>query len=94
MHTSTTLTSGAELRAARAADLPAIERLLTKSQLPLAGVAESLPGFVVAESDGTIVGTGFGNMARFALGNLSGSLANLQFCTILKSSNWRKVALL
>ena len=36
---------------------PAIERLLTKSQLPLAGVAESLPGFVVAESDGTIVGT-------------------------------------
>src|SRR5436190_2703853 len=57
MHTSTTLASGAELRAARAGDLPAIERLLTKSQLPLAGVAESLPGFVVAESDGTIVGT-------------------------------------
>ena len=56
MHTSTTLTSGAELRAARAGDLPAIERLLTKSQLPLAGVEESLPGFVVAESDGTIVG--------------------------------------
>src|SRR5438105_8644401 len=57
MHTSTTLASGAELRAARAGDLPAIERLLTKSQLPLAGVAESLAGFVVAESDGTIVGT-------------------------------------
>src|SRR5438105_14945719 len=57
MHTSTTLASGAELRAARAGDLPAIERLLTKSQLPLAGVEESLPGFVVAESDGTIVGT-------------------------------------
>src|SRR5439155_10392486 len=57
MHTSTTLTSGAELRAARAGDLPAIERLLTKSQLPLAGVAEALEGFVVAESDGAIVGT-------------------------------------
>src|SRR2546423_5715154 len=57
MNTSTNVTSGAELRAARAGDRPAIERLLMKSELPLAGVAESLPGFVVAESDGTIVGT-------------------------------------
>lgn len=53
-------TAGAEradIRAARPTDLPAIERLLTTSQLPLAGVGESLPGFVVAESAGTIVGT-------------------------------------
>jgi N-acetylglutamate synthase-like GNAT family acetyltransferase len=53
----TTLSSGAQLRPARASDLPSIERLLTTSQLPLAGVADSLPGFVVAESDGAIVGT-------------------------------------
>lgn len=52
-----TLMSGAELRPARTADLPAIEMLLTTSDLPLAGVAENLPGFVVAESDGAIVGT-------------------------------------
>ena len=52
-----TLTSGAELRRARTEDLPAIEMLLTTSDLPLAGVAENLPGFVVAESDGAIVGT-------------------------------------
>ena len=57
MQTMTTQSSGAQLRAARAADLPSIERLLTTSQLPLAGVADSLPGFVVAESDGAIVGT-------------------------------------
>ena len=57
MRTENVISSGAELRGARAADLPGIERLLTTSQLPLAGVAESLPGFVVAESDGAIVGT-------------------------------------
>jgi N-acetylglutamate synthase-like GNAT family acetyltransferase len=57
MQTETMQSSGAQLRAARAADLPSIERLLTTSQLPLAGVADSLPGFVVAESDGAIVGT-------------------------------------
>ena len=50
-------TAEAELRAARPADLPAIERLLTASQLPLAGVADNLSGFVVAESEGEIVGT-------------------------------------
>lgn len=52
-----TLSPAVELRAARPADLPRIEQLLTKAELPLAGVAESLPGFVVAESDGAIVGT-------------------------------------
>jgi amino-acid N-acetyltransferase len=52
-----TFTTEANLRPAQAADLPAIERLLTTSNLPLAGVAETLHGFVVAESDGAIVGT-------------------------------------
>lgn len=51
------LSSAAELRAARPADLPRIEQLLTAAQLPLAGVAASLPGFIVAEADGAIVGT-------------------------------------
>ena len=53
----TDTTPGAELRAARDADLPAIERLLTTSRLPLAGVRDSLPNFVVAEAAGAIVGT-------------------------------------
>jgi N-acetylglutamate synthase-like GNAT family acetyltransferase len=57
MTTTETLAAGARLRAARAGDLPAIEQLLTASELPLAGVAETLPGFVVAEFDGGIVGT-------------------------------------
>jgi amino-acid N-acetyltransferase len=57
MQTETLQSSGAQLRAARTADLPSIEKLLTMSQLPLAGVADSLPGFVVAESEGAIVGT-------------------------------------
>ncbi|MFL5615130.1 MAG: arsenic resistance N-acetyltransferase ArsN2 [Gemmatimonadaceae bacterium] len=54
---SATVVQGAELRSAQRADLPAIERLLTSSQLPLAGVAEALPGFIVAEFNDTIVGT-------------------------------------
>ena len=52
-----TPSSAAKLRAAHVADLPAINHLLATSQLPLAGVAESLPGFIVAEADGAIVGT-------------------------------------
>jgi amino-acid N-acetyltransferase len=44
------------LRAATAADLPAIERLLTDADLPLAGVARALPTFVVAEDSGNLVG--------------------------------------
>src|SRR5436309_14760685 len=50
-------TAGVTLRPANSADLAQIERLLTASQLPLAGVAEALPGFVVADADGAIVGT-------------------------------------
>lgn len=57
MITTNAALSAVELRAARPADLPGIEELLTASQLPLAGVAENLNGFVVAESDGAIVGS-------------------------------------
>ena len=39
------------LRPAAMSDLPAIERLLVSSGLPTAGVAESIDGFVVAESE-------------------------------------------
>jgi amino-acid N-acetyltransferase len=47
----------ATLRPATGGDLPAIERLLVSSGLPTAGVAESLEGFIVAESeDDRIVG--------------------------------------
>ncbi|MGH7720912.1 MAG: arsenic resistance N-acetyltransferase ArsN2 [Gemmatimonadaceae bacterium] len=49
----------ASLRAAIAADLPAIEELLVASGLPTAGVAEALSGFIVAESSpssGKLVG--------------------------------------
>ncbi|HEY7235924.1 MAG TPA: arsenic resistance N-acetyltransferase ArsN2 [Gemmatimonadaceae bacterium] len=51
------LAGGAKLRAAQPTDLPAIEQLLIASDLPLAGVAEALRGFVVAEYDGSLVGT-------------------------------------
>lgn len=44
------------VRPAAAADLPAVERLLVASGLPLEGVREALPGFVVAESEGEVVG--------------------------------------
>jgi amino-acid N-acetyltransferase len=44
------------IRKATATDLPAIEALLLSSDLPTAGVKESLSGFLVAESDKQIVG--------------------------------------
>lgn len=44
------------LRAAAPDDLAAVERLLVESDLPLDGVRTALPTFVVAESDGAIVG--------------------------------------
>ena len=52
----TTTSSEAALRPARTADLPAIERLLTQSGLPLAGVADAIDGFLVAESGGALIG--------------------------------------
>jgi amino-acid N-acetyltransferase len=46
----------ARLRPAAREDLPIIEHLLTASGLPLDGVREALPSFVVAESAGELVG--------------------------------------
>lgn len=56
MTTSTDVRQSAQLRPARADDLADIERLLEASQLPLDGVRESLPTFIVAEAGGDIVG--------------------------------------
>ena len=44
------------LRPAAPADLPAVERLLASSGLPLDGVREALPAFVVAQAGDDIVG--------------------------------------
>jgi N-acetylglutamate synthase-like GNAT family acetyltransferase len=44
------------VRAANASDLAGVERLLTASDLPLDGVRDALPSFVVAESGDDIVG--------------------------------------
>ena len=44
------------IRAATASDLPAIERLLIASALPVAGVRDALDGFLVAEHEGALVG--------------------------------------
>jgi amino-acid N-acetyltransferase len=54
--TTTDATRTVSLRPATSSDLPAVERLLTASSLPLAGVAENLKTFVVAESGGELVG--------------------------------------
>jgi N-acetylglutamate synthase-like GNAT family acetyltransferase len=44
------------VRNATPSDLPAVERLLTASGLPLDGVRDALAGFLVAESAGSLVG--------------------------------------
>lgn len=44
------------IRAATPDDLAAIGRLLGDAELPLVGVKEALPDFVVAEDDGQLVG--------------------------------------
>lgn len=44
-----------KIRNATAGDLPLIEQLLNDSGLPVAGVADHLGGFVVAEHDAAIV---------------------------------------
>ena len=57
-----------KIRAAMDADLPAIETLLIESALPTAGVKEALCGFLVAESDGRLVGVvGLEKRGRYAL---------------------------
>lgn len=48
--------NAALLRPATLNDLAAVEALLTDSKLPLAGVREALGTFVVAESEGELVG--------------------------------------
>ncbi len=48
--------ANAVLRPATTRDLAAIEQLLTAAQLPTAGVTEALANFIVAESDGRLVG--------------------------------------
>jgi len=48
--------SSATIRPASFQDLGAIETLLTENSLPLDGVREALPSFLVAEADGRIVG--------------------------------------
>lgn len=50
------MTATPVIRAATPGDLPAVERLLTESSLPLDGVREALPTFVVAETGGELVG--------------------------------------
>jgi amino-acid N-acetyltransferase len=50
--TTTRTDQTVSLRPATGRDLPAIERLLAASSLPLAGVAENLESFLVAESAG------------------------------------------
>ena len=52
----TMATPAALLRPASTADLPAVERLLADSALPLDGVREALHSFVVAEAGQDIVG--------------------------------------
>lgn len=47
---------GATLRAAVSEDLDAVERLLVQSGLPTVGVGEALCSFIVAESEGRLVG--------------------------------------
>jgi len=49
-------TSTARIRAATPTDLSRIEKLLTESSLPLAGVREALKDFVVAETEQDLVG--------------------------------------
>lgn len=44
------------IRAARPADLSAVQSLLTRADLPLAGVPNDLAHFFVAERDGEVVG--------------------------------------
>jgi amino-acid N-acetyltransferase len=44
------------LRSARPGDLPFVLSLLDRSNLPSAGVADALPHFVIAESEGELIG--------------------------------------
>ena len=54
--TTKSIADEANIRPATRADLPSVEKLLTESSLPLAGVAQAIDSFAVAESAGDIVG--------------------------------------
>jgi amino-acid N-acetyltransferase len=56
MATNQTQNAEPRVRPTVPADLPAVERLLTASGLPLDGVREALPTFVVAEAGDDVVG--------------------------------------
>jgi amino-acid N-acetyltransferase len=56
MIASTEISRMARIRPATSDDLPSVERLLTESSLPTAGVREALKDFFVAEADGSLVG--------------------------------------
>jgi amino-acid N-acetyltransferase len=55
-NTTIPTTASAQLRPALQTDLAGVERLLTTSGLPLDGVRDALPTFVVADAGGDIVG--------------------------------------
>jgi amino-acid N-acetyltransferase len=46
------------IRPALPDDMPAVEELLTKTDLPVKGVKDTIESFVVAESEGRVVGVG------------------------------------
>ena len=46
-----------KIRKATNRDLGAVEQLLSANDLPLDGVKENLPGFIVAEEGGRVIGT-------------------------------------
>jgi len=54
--TDVTTAQAARIRPATSTDLAAVEQLLTASSLPLDGVREALPTYIVAEAGGVIVG--------------------------------------
>jgi N-acetylglutamate synthase-like GNAT family acetyltransferase len=56
MPTDKTVDTEPRVRPAAPSDLAAVERLLTASGLPLDGVREALPTFIVAEAGGDVVG--------------------------------------
>lgn len=68
---STSTTNDATLRMAQRADEEAVTTLLAASSLPLDGVHDALPGFVVAEHGGSVVGVAgievCGSTGEFAL---------------------------
>ncbi|HEX6049300.1 MAG TPA: arsenic resistance N-acetyltransferase ArsN2 [Gemmatimonadaceae bacterium] len=53
---SATPTPSVHVRAAIPGDLPAVERLVTRSGLPLDGLRDAFPAFVVAEAGDDVVG--------------------------------------